>query len=75
MTPFYGERDDGQSLVTIVKADRGRTVTIRVPRAQIRRYERELAAGRHPKLSLYVVVTDREGNVQFTGGVVRRVTG
>jgi hypothetical protein len=75
LTPFYGEADDGQSLVTIVKADHGRTVALRVPGARIRGYERALAAGRHPELSLYVEVTDSEGNVRSAGGGGRRVTG
>jgi streptogramin lyase len=74
VTPFYGSDDDGQSLVKIVRAARGGTVTFHVPAARVRAYERDLAADRKPKFSLYVEVTDREGNIGLAGGGGRRVT-
>jgi streptogramin lyase len=73
-TPFYGSDDDGHSLVKIVRASHGGTVTFHVPSVRVRAYERDLAAGRKPELSLYVEATDREGNVGFSGGGGLRVT-
>jgi hypothetical protein len=73
-TPFYGSDDDGQSQVKIVRASHGGTVNFHVPAARVRAYERALAAGRKPELSLYVEVTDREGNLRLAGGGGQRVT-
>ena len=57
----YGN-DDHDSRGRIVRAKAGGTLTFRLPRGQLRLYERELAAGRKPELSLYVEAYDREGN-------------
>jgi virginiamycin B lyase len=74
VTPFYGTDDDGHSVVKIVRASHGGTVIFRVPAARVRAYERELAAGHKPELSLYVETTDREGNLGLAGGGGLRVT-
>jgi virginiamycin B lyase len=73
-TPFYGSDDDGRSQVKIVRATHGGTVNFHVPAARVRAYERALAAGRKSELSLYVEVTDREGNLRLAGGGGQRVT-
>jgi streptogramin lyase len=73
-TPFYGSDDDGQAQVKVVRASHGGTVSFHVPAARVRAYERDLAAGRKPELSVYVEVTDREGNLGLAGGGGLHVT-
>ena len=58
----YGQ-DDHDSQLRIVRTKTGGTLTFRLPREQIKLYERELAAGRKPELSLYVQAYDLDGNV------------
>jgi hypothetical protein len=69
-----GAVDVGRHLVKVLAGVHGGTVTYRLPAARLRRYERRLAAGRRPKLSFYVAVSDREGNIRNAGGGGRRVT-
>jgi streptogramin lyase len=75
VTPFYGSGDDGAATLKLLRSAHGGTVIFRVPAARIKRYQRDLKAGRKPEFSLYVEVADRDGNVAPAGGGGRRVTG
>jgi streptogramin lyase len=57
-----GSPDAGDLGQHIVTQARGRTVHLRVPAEQLRRFERLLAGGKRPELGLFVNTTDREGN-------------
>jgi len=58
----YGQ-DDHDSQLRIVRAKTGGTLTFRLPREQLELYERALATGRKPELSLYVEAYDLDGNI------------
>ena len=61
-TGDYGE-DDHDSHFRLIHARRGGTYVFRLPRSALNRFGRELAAGDEPYISLYVEVTDRDGNL------------
>ncbi len=61
-TGDYGE-DDHDSRFRLIHARRGGTYVFRLPRSALNRFGRELAAGDEPYISLYVEVTDRDGNL------------
>ena len=61
-TGDYGN-DDHDWRLRIVRVKAGGSLVFRLPRGQLRRYERMLAAGRRPEISLYVQAYDRDGNI------------
>ncbi len=61
-TGDYGN-DDHDWRLRIVRVKAGGSLVFRLPRGQLKRYERLLAAGRRPEISLYVQAYDRDGNI------------
>ena len=61
-TGDYGQ-DDHDWRLRIVRVKAGGSLVFRLPRGQLKRYERLLAAGRRPEISLYAQVYDRDGNI------------
>jgi streptogramin lyase len=68
---FYRERSGGDTRVGHNLLRVGRSAVYRVPRAQLRRFQRALRAGRRPELTFFATAADSDGNVASAQGSPR----